>query len=346
MKPQVHILLPEESATWPEALAPAGAFVGLDSWMRFVESVYGYRAYRLMARTGEEVTGVLALAHVKHPVFGNYLVTAPFGSYGGFAFSSPEARNALLEHARALGDELTVQYVNARFLAEAATPPGGWIQHPVYATYRADLRAEPETLLAAYSANHRNHVRKSLNKGFTIRFGRLELLNDAYRGLARSMHELGSPYHSKRYLQTMAECLGETLEFAVVYSASGGLAGAGVFIRQGSVVTNLHANILRAYRSDYAGEFLYWSVISRYSRTGLRVFDMGRSLIGSGNETFKMKWAPRKQLLSYWYALRGGASLPELNQKNPRFQLAIWVWKRLPGPIVRSLGPYLIRGLA
>jgi len=346
MKPQVHILPPEKSASWTEALALSGGFVGLDSWVGFVEKVYGYRAYRLMARTGDEISGLLALTHVKHPIFGNYLVTAPFGSYGGFSFASTEARDALLERARALGEELHTQYVNVRFGAEAEPPPPGWMQHPVYATYRADLQVKSEALLATYSSNHRNHIRKSLNKGFAIKFGRLDLLDEAYRGLARSMHELGSPYHSKRYLQIMAECLGDTLEFAVVYDPRGQLAGAGVFITQEEVVTNLHANILRAYRADYAGEFLYWSVITRYCHKGLHVFDMGRSLIGSGNETFKMKWSPHKQVLSYWYALRGGAGLPELNQKNPRFQLAISIWKRLPGPVVRFAGPSLIRGLA
>ena len=345
MKPEVYTLPPEERAAWPEALASSGGFIGLDPWMKFVERIYGCRAYRLVARTGDKITGLLALSHVKHPLFGNYLVTAPFGSYGGFAFSAAEACNALLEQARGLADELGVQYVNVRSREGERTPPAGWLQEPVYATYRAELRRDAESLLATYSPDHRNHIRKSLKKGFEIRFGRLDLLDDVHHVLTCSMHELGSPYHSKAYLRSMAEAMGENLEFAVVYGAQGQLAGAGVFILQGDVATNLHANILRAFRPDYAGEFLYWSVIQRYSEKGFGIFDMGRSLIGSGNEQFKMKWRPRKETLAYWYALRGG-SLPELNQKNPKFRLAIRAWQRLPGPVVRMLGPSLIRGLA
>ncbi|HET9907120.1 MAG TPA: hypothetical protein VFQ23_10780, partial [Anaerolineales bacterium] len=64
------------------------------------------------------------------------------------------------------------------------------------------------------------------------------------------------------------------------------------------------------------------------------------------NEVFKMKWKPRKQLLAYWYALSPGHALPELNQKNPKFEMAIWLWKRLPSFVVRTLGPFLIKGLA
>lgn len=346
MKLEVSILSPGESFVLPDSLASSAGFIGLDSWMKFVEKIYGFPVYRLIAQTDGGVSGLLALICVKHPIFGDYLTTAPFGSYGGFAFSSTESRDALLDQARTLAKELGVEHVNVRFEAGEMTPPDGWIQHPAYATYRADLSSDPNVLLSSYSSDHRNHIRKSLKKGFAVKFGHLDLLDDAYEALARSMHELGSPYHAKNYLRTMAESLGGTLEFVVIYGPRGELAGAGVFIFQGKVATNLHANILHQFRSDYAGEFLYWSVIARYCQKGFQVFDMGRSLIGSGNEVFKSKWKPRKQLLAYWYALRKGTEMPELNQKNPKFQIAIWTWKHLPAFVVRPLGPFLIKGLA
>lgn len=345
LSPRVRVLQEDESILPPESLACAAGFVGLDHWLGFVHKTYYFPVYRIVSEVRNEMDGWLALVRVKHLLFGDYLTTSPFGSYGGFTYSSLVSRDALLEKARLLGKELGVEYVNVRFDADVE-PPEGWMQHPVYATYLLDLQPDPQQLLSAYSSDHRNHIRKSLRKGFSTKFGHLDLLDDAYEALARSMHELGSPYHGKAYLSTMAESLGEALEFAVMYGPHAELVGAGVFILQGDRVTNLHANILRRFRSDYAGEFLYWSVIDRYCRKGLKTFDLGRSLIGSGNETFKMKWKPRKKLLAYWYALMHGAQPPELNQKNPKFQLAIQVWKRLPAFVVRPLGPFLIKGLA
>ncbi len=339
-------LAPDEPANWPESLTGPATFTALDSWSNFVRSVYKFPIYRFETEIESEVTGLLALAHIQHPIFGNYLTTSPFGSYGGFAFADEPSRDLLLDAARVLAAELKTEYVNLRFAPADPTPPPGWVQHPVYCTYLMDLSPDIESLLSNFSSDHRNHIRKSLKKGFTVQFGGLHLLNDAYEALARSMHELGSPYHAKTYLKAMADWLGETLEFAVLYAPNGKLAGAGVFIQHGKTVTNLHANILHAYRSDYAGEFLYWKVIERYAQRGFKTYDIGRSLIGSGNETFKMKWKPRKQPLAYWYALRPGAELPALNQKNPQFQLAIALWKRLPAFIVRPLGPFLIKGLA
>ena len=343
---RIRLLAPTETLVCPDSLAAMAAFPAFDSWTKFAAELYRFSCYRFVAEGDDGVLGLLVLAHVKHILFGNYLTTAPFASYGGFAFCSPGVRDALLEKALALGKDLNVDYVNVRFDAGESIPPEGWVQHPIYYTYLMDLPDHAEVLWKSFTSQYRNHIRKPLKKGFIVKFGRLDLLDDVYEGLADSMHELGSPYHGKAYLRRMAESLGDALEFAVVRGPREELIGAGVFIFQGNIVTSLHSNILHKFRTDYAGDFLYWSAITRYGGQGFSILDMGRSLVGSGNESFKMKWNPRRQLLAYWYALRDGATMPELNQKNPRFQFAIWLWKKLPGFMVRSLGPLLIKGLA
>jgi serine/alanine adding enzyme len=328
------------------ALESKLSFSGLDNWMNVVGEVYAYTIYRLTVMENDRTLGALSLVEVKHAVFGHYLVTAPFGSYGGFAFESELARDLLLTEAAQLAAELEVAYAAIRFDAGQSLPPAEWTQQPSYNTYLVDLPSTPDEMLKSFSSDHRNHVRKSMKKGFKVRFGHLDLLNDLYEALSRSMHELGSPYHAKTYLRQLAQSLGASLEFAVLYDPQGKIAGGGVFITQGDTVFNLHANILRFVRSNYAGEYLYWSVIERGIQKGLKTFDLGRSLIGSGNEVFKMKWAPRKKLLAYWHWLAPGQELPSLNQKNPKFQAAIAVWKILPAFIVRPLGPFLVCGLA
>ena len=341
-------LSPDEPANWPSSLTLPATFTVLDTWSAAIQHCYKYKIYRFETEIEGLVTGILALTHVQHPIFGNYLTTAPFGSYGGFAFTTIESRDLLLSEARLLAAELGVEYTNIRWTGQSdvETPPSGWIQHPVYATYRLDLSPDAAALMPTFSSDHRNHIRKSQKKGFILKFGHLELLNDAYDTLARSMHQLGSPYHSKDYLRQLAESLGDMLEFAVLYTPDGKLAGSAVYILQEKIATNLHANILREYRSEYAGEYLYWKTIERYCQKGYITFDLGRSLLGSGNEVFKLKWQPHKEMLSYWYALKPGAPLPDLNQKNPKFTLAIKTWKLLPAFIVRPIGPFLIRGLA
>lgn len=345
-QPSVQVLPDGEAREGPAELATAMGFSGLEPWLQFLRRAYALATYQMVTKQDGDVTAMLALVHIKHPLFGSFLTTAPFASYGGFAAPSRKETDALLDQARALRLRLGADYTCVRFAEGEETPPEGWKQSPIYATYLVDLSEDPVSLLSTYSADHRNHIRKSLKKGFSIRFGQAELLDDVYEALAQSMHELGSPYHSKAYLRAMAEALGASLEFAVLYDRQHRLAGAGVFISLGDTATNLHANILRRYRRDYAGEFLYWSAVQHYGSRGFRILDLGRSLRGSGNETFKMKWRPRTRTLAYWYDLGPGMAVPAFNQKNARFHFAIQVWKHLPAFVVRPLGPYLIRGLA
>lgn len=346
--PEVRVrkLEANQPAAWEEALASSATFTALDPWSNLVRKTYDYEIHRFEAVQDGEVGGILVLTHVRHPIFGNYLATSPFGSYGGFAFTSAQVRDALLETSRKLSDALRVEYCVLRFLDDGSAPPAPWLQHPIYSTYFIDLPRDAEELWGRFGSQHRKHTRQALRKGFQLQFGHLDLLDEAYEALARSMHELGSPYHSKGYLRDMATLLGDDLEFAVIRDEGGSLAGAAVLVYQGRTASNLHANILRGFRTEYAGEFLYWSLLEHYCRKGMTLCDMGRSLNGSGNETYKMKWRPRKAPLAYWYYLPRGGAVPELNQKSAKFQLAIRAWKLLPSFMVRTLGPHLIRGIA
>jgi FemAB-related protein (PEP-CTERM system-associated) len=342
---RVRKLERDQPAVWDEALASSATFTALDPWSNLVRQIYGYEIHRFEAIHNDKVMGCLVLAHVRHPIFGNYLATSPFGSYGGFAYKSVEARDILLDESRRLSDALNVEYCVLRFIDDGNAPPSPWMQNPIYSTYLIDLPGDAEELWGRFGTQHRKHTRQALKKGFQIQFGHLKLLDDTYEVLARSMHELGSPYHSKEYLRRMVTLLGEDLEFVVVKDEKGRLAGTAVLIYQDGMATNLHANILQDFRSSYAGEFLYWSMLEHYCQKGLQVCDMGRSLNGSGNEVYKMKWRPRKVPLAYSYYLPKGEHIPELNQKSAKFQLAIRVWKLLPAFVVRAVGPHLIRGI-
>ena len=102
--PEIRIrkLERDQAAAWPEALVSSATFTVLDEWSNLVHEIYGYDIHRFEAMQNNEVVGILTLTHVRHPIFGIYLATSPFGSYGGFAFSSIEARDALLQATQQL----------------------------------------------------------------------------------------------------------------------------------------------------------------------------------------------------------------------------------------------------
>jgi hypothetical protein len=90
---------------------------------------------------------------------------------------------------------------------------------------------------------------------------------------------------------------------------------------------------------------MYWEVMRRASERGYRVFDFGRSKVGTGSYAFKCNWGFKPTPLVYQFRLAPGRSVPDLNPLNPKFAIFVAAWKRLPLTVATQLGPSIVRGL-
>ena len=98
-------------------------------------------------------------------------------------------------------------------------------------------------------------------------------------------------------------------------------------------------------RSSGANDFMYWQVMRRAAERGCRIFDFGRSKVGTGAYDFKKNWGFEATPLIYEFKLRAGERLPDTSPMNPRLRRYVDAWKRLPLPVTNFIGPRLIRGL-
>lgn len=78
---------------------------------------------------------------------------------------------------------------------------------------------------------------------------------------------------------------------------------------------------------------------------GCKVFDYGRSKVGTGPYAFKKNWGFEPQPLSYEYRLYKRDSIPQNNPMNPKYRAFIALWKRLPIGVANRLGPHIVRNL-
>ena len=90
---------------------------------------------------------------------------------------------------------------------------------------------------------------------------------------------------------------------------------------------------------------LYWSVLRLAIERQYRYFDFGRSSRDSGTFRFKQQWGAKPRQLFWNYWLRGNGRLPALNPDNPRYALAINLWRRLPLSVTTWLGPSIVKNL-
>jgi hypothetical protein len=90
---------------------------------------------------------------------------------------------------------------------------------------------------------------------------------------------------------------------------------------------------------------MYWEVMRRACERGYRVFDFGRSKMGTGPYHFKRNWGFEPTPLAYEFHLVRAEKIPDLNPLNPRFRAFISAWRRLPLPLTKLLGPPIVRCL-
>ena len=88
---------------------------------------------------------------------------------------------------------------------------------------------------------------------------------------------------------------------------------------------------------------IYWEILKWASEHGHRKYHLGRSSADSGAEAFKKKWNAYAMQLYWHYVLKPGQPLPQLNVKNPKYQLAIQVWRELPVRLTQTIGPMVAR---
>ena len=100
-----------------------------------------------------------------------------------------------------------------------------------------------------------------------------------------------------------------------------------------------------AARDLAANAFKYWELMRRACARGYKIFDYGRSKIGTGPYSFKKNWGFEPLPLSYEYRLYKRDEVPQNNPLNPKYRAFIAMWRRLPLAVANTIGPHIVRNL-
>jgi serine/alanine adding enzyme len=314
----------------------------LSGWRHVVRNTYGINSHYFAVEDNGTLTGALALFEIKHPLFGHYLTTAPFSTDGGLHYDSDVARDLLIKEAKGLADKLQVDYL---LLRTRGLQIEGFEQDQHYRTAVLDIQVDVDAVWTkTIRGKTRNQVRRGGKEGFTVHTGH-DQLSDFCRVFHTHMRDLGSPAHSKAFYQNIIKFLGERAQFIVVREGKSLVGGALLFEINGTAM-NLHTVSLMKYNRRCPNYLLYWDMIKGACERGNTRFDMGRSEADSSNLKFKQNWGTKIVELNYNYYLRNLKEIPYVDPRNPRYQLPIAVWKKLPLPVTGIFGPWLIKGLA
>lgn len=349
-----------------------GTLYHLYRWKEVINETYRHKTYYLSVteetgRGGERIVGVLPLVHLKHPFFGNSMISLPFFDLGGLLADNPAIEQLLIKEAISLGWQLGASNIELRQNlplesvgdfdrsagANAQQQRGGQ-PHSLPAAVAPATKVAASTnkvrmllalqgtsvsLLNSYKSKLRSQIRKPLKEGLCPKIGGEELLEDFYRIFAVNMRDLGSPVHSKDLMKNVLRTFKDEARIFAVYKEEQPVA-AGLVVGFEKVLANPWASALRQYSHLSANMLLYWSMLEYACNQGYQYFDFGRSTPGEGSYRFKEQWGAQPVALC-WYDIRFEARSASAASEKGQFQKAIHYWQKIPVPLSKFIGPML-----
>ena len=320
--------------------AQGASFYHRAGWKTILEDVFNYRTHYLVHETDGVLSGILPLAEIKSVLFGHTLVSTPLCMSGGALVSSEIAHSELMSYACELADELQVDSLEVRGVPQIDP---AWQQKDMYTLFRKSIDADNENNLKAIPRKQRAVVRKALNNGLIS-----EATDDVDRAFdiyAESVRNLGTPVFPRKLFHKLKEVFDSDCRMLMIQSEGRDVAGVLSFYFKNEVLPHFGGGTTAA-RSLGGNDFMYWELMRRSADEGVEIFDFGRSKAGTGSYSFKKNWGFVPTELPYAYFLVRADQIPQVNPLNPKYQLFINTWKKLPLPIANRVGPLLSRSLS
>ena len=331
------------SARWDAFVLahPQATFFHRSGWLRVIESVFGHRGFFLYAERDGVIEGVLPLAEVKSRLFGHSVTSLPFAVYGGVAALNDEAAAALEAEAEKIARGQGAEHLEYRYLG--ATRHADWPRQDLYVTFRKEILADEEANMLAIPRKQRAMVRKGIKNELRAEIDpNADRFFDLY---ADNVHRHGTPAMPKKYFQALLDEFGPDAEVLTVTAPNGKPLSTVLSFYFRDEVLPYYAGDDEAARDLAANDFKYWELMRRACARGLKVFDYGRSKQGTGPYAFKKNWGFEPQPLSYEYRLFKRDAIPQNNPNNPKYQLLIKTWRKLPIGFANWLGPFIVKNL-
>jgi FemAB-related protein (PEP-CTERM system-associated) len=303
--------------------------------------VFKHDTYFLYALDDDgAVAGVLPLAHVDSLLFGSSLVSLPFAVYGGVAANGEDAAHALETEAEALARRLGVAHLELRHVRPRHAD---WPLQDLYVTFRKEILPDEQANMLAIPRKQRAMVRKGIKAGLCSAIdGNVDRFFALY---ADNVHRHGTPALPKRYFQALCDTFGADCEVLTVSDADGRALSSVLSFYFRDEVLPYYAGDDTQARELAANDFKYWELMHRACARGVKVFDYGRSKLGTGSYAFKKNWGFEPQPLHYEYRLYKRDAVPQNNPANAKYRLLIETWRRLPLGFANWLGPFVVRNL-
>ncbi len=333
-----------EELLWDQYVSqePRATGYHLIGWRRIVEETFGHTTMYFSAMDDRgRFRGALPLVLLSSKMFGRFLVSLPFVNYGGILASDDQTKTGLIDTAIEYAVKVRATHMELRQVESSGLAlPSSHRK----VTMKLCLPDDFETLWKQFPSKLRSQIRRGQKEDMSVRFGGMDCLDEFYGVFARCMRDLGTPVYSKNFFSAILKIFPKEARICLVCRNGETLAAGFLYGFRTSLEIPWAASDKRFSRLA-PNMLLYGSVLELACKEGFREFDFGRSTPDTGTYRFKEQWGAQPHQLHWHYWVESGGELPQLNPQNPRYNLAIKAWQRLPLVVTNWLGPHIVKYL-
>ena len=206
------------------------------------------------------------------------------------------------------------------------------------------LPGNHDALWQKFTPKLRAQIKRPQREQPQILEGGEEYLNHFYTVFSRNMRDLGTPVYPRSFFRHILNSFPGACRIVVILHDRKPVSAA-FLIGYHDTLEIPWASTIRDVNHLSMNMLLYWEVLKYAIDKHYRQFDLGRSSKNSGTYRFKQQWGARPRQLYWHYWLKQGTELPALNPDNPRYALAIKIWRQLPLAMTTWLGPLIVKNL-
>ncbi len=335
-----------EPAQWDEFVGsmPSARFSHQHAWMQLVKDVYGGEPHYLAAHSGAKLVGVLPVMLRRVIGAGRVLISVPMADEAGVLAASVEADTALVDAACELTRAKGATYCELRQRHEPSVDMQADLSR---LTLEMALPPDADQLWDGLNGKVRNQVRKAQKSGLQVSpttDPQFAISAEFYPVYSENTRDLGSPMHSVRFFQQVAERFPNS---ACVLSVGDEktIVGSALALKWRDTFMVPWASSLRRYFSMCPNNLLYWELMRLAIEQGCRLFDFGRSPRDAGTYRFKKAWgADPIQLYDCYHYVSGNSHAGE-KRDSLSYRAFSSAWPKVPLPLARAIGPKIFARL-
>lgn len=334
-----------DRSRWDEYVtrSNAASCYHLIGWKKVIEETFGHKTYYLLSEDENlKINGILPFIHLKSRLFGSFAVSLPYFNYGGICADSQEIIDGLLTTAIDIARSEGMKHLELRHTQNTVT----WLPvKTAKVSMHLPLPSTSEQLMNSFPSKLRSQIKRPLQENMYSRIAGEEELNSFYAVFSQNMRDLGTPVYPKTFFRNILKTFPDNISICTVYTKEKQPVASAFLVGFKSVLEIPWASSLRTFNRLSPNMLLYWSVLEFACKQRFKVFDFGRSTPDEGTYRFKEQWGAKPIPLYWYYWLKNGGSLPEINPHNPKYELAIKAWQKLPVWFTRIVGPSVVKNL-